>query len=140
MTTSNNGQHKQVWVAAYMRRDDGCVLVRWRRQGDIDAGKLSPPGGKVEYGESPAAALKRELREETGCRLVREKLLATYDSPPGIIFFYRVLEWRGSIVNEEGQDAWVWMQPEAIVREPVQGSLARWLGMSPPRCLPVTEQ
>jgi 8-oxo-dGTP diphosphatase len=52
-------------VAAVMEKD-GKVLIARRRKGDKLAGKWEFPGGKIEPGESPEAALRRELREELG--------------------------------------------------------------------------
>ena len=41
-------------------------LIGQRREGDSNAGKWEFPGGKVEEGEEPRAALERELQEELG--------------------------------------------------------------------------
>jgi 8-oxo-dGTP pyrophosphatase MutT (NUDIX family) len=49
-------------------------LVRKARP-DWQRGRLNLPGGRLEPGEDPAAAMERELREETG--LVRRPELAT---------------------------------------------------------------
>ncbi|MFK0167287.1 (deoxy)nucleoside triphosphate pyrophosphohydrolase [Streptomyces sp. NPDC090306] len=46
---------------------DGDRLLSARRSGPPElAGRWELPGGKVEPGESPAAAIVRELREELG--------------------------------------------------------------------------
>lgn len=45
---------------------DGRVLVAQRPPGKALAGKWEFPGGKLERGESAAACLVRELREELG--------------------------------------------------------------------------
>lgn len=44
----------------------GRVLITQRTQPPALAGKWEFPGGKIEDGESPEAALARELREEIG--------------------------------------------------------------------------
>ncbi len=55
-----------VLVAAAIAVRDGKVLLTRRREGDRFAGQWEFPGGKVDPGESPPAALVRELREEIG--------------------------------------------------------------------------
>ena len=53
-------------VAAVVLGPDGRFLLGQRPAGKVYAGYWEFPGGKVEPGESPLAALKRELREELG--------------------------------------------------------------------------
>jgi len=55
-------------VAALVRRErDGHILVSQRRADQSLPLHWEFPGGKVEPGEAPEAALARELREELGC-------------------------------------------------------------------------
>ena len=55
-------------VAGILRDAAGRVLLAQRPEGKQDAGCWEFPGGKVESGESPEAALARELHEELGIR------------------------------------------------------------------------
>jgi len=56
--------HVRAAVVAVVRGDRW--LVQRRPDGGLLAGLWAFPGGKVERGETPAAAARRELREETG--------------------------------------------------------------------------
>jgi 8-oxo-dGTP diphosphatase len=51
-------------VAAALIDDEGRVLVQQRPPGAAMAGLWEFPGGKIELGETPEAALVRELAEE----------------------------------------------------------------------------
>ena len=53
-------------VAGLILGDDGRVLIAQRRADQALGGLWEFPGGKVEPGEAPVAALARELREELG--------------------------------------------------------------------------
>ena len=53
-------------VAAALVDLDGRVLLQQRPEGKSLAGLWEFPGGKVEAGETPEAALIRELEEELG--------------------------------------------------------------------------
>ena len=57
---------RSVHVTAGVIVDAGRVLVCQRPPGGHHPGKWEFPGGKVEPGESLAAGLRRELREELG--------------------------------------------------------------------------
>lgn len=56
-------------VAAVIERSDRRLLICQRRRNDTSPLKWEFPGGKVESGESPEAALTRELREELAVTL-----------------------------------------------------------------------
>lgn len=56
-------------AAAALVDADGRVLVQRRGPGDALAGLWEFPGGKVEPGETPEAAVRRELAEELGLQL-----------------------------------------------------------------------
>ena len=56
--------HAEVAVGAVVRRGGDLLLVRRGRGTAV--GQWSLPGGRVEFGERLAAAVAREVREETG--------------------------------------------------------------------------
>ncbi len=64
-------------VAAALVDPDGRVLIAQRPQGKSMAGLWEFPGGKIETGETPEAALIRELREELNVT-VKEPCLAPF--------------------------------------------------------------
>lgn len=55
-------------VAALIRRE-GALLLSKRRQDQAMPHFWEFPGGKVEAGEAPQAALVREVEEELGCQI-----------------------------------------------------------------------
>ncbi len=63
-------------VVAVIERE-GRVLVQQRPPGGLLAGLWEFPGGKVEPGEGLEAALRREVREELGVRIVGVRPLTT---------------------------------------------------------------
>lgn len=87
-------------VAAALVAADGRVLLQQRAPSRHMAGLWEFPGGKVESGERPEAALVRELREELGIDIMEEELeAATFASAPLgerhlILLLYICRRWR----------------------------------------------
>jgi 8-oxo-dGTP diphosphatase len=107
-----------VLVAAVALIDvDGRVLLAQRPEGKALAGLWEFPGGKLQPGETPEAALIRELKEELGID-TKESCLApftfashTYESFHLLMPLYLCRRWQGAPVAQEGQRlAWVWPQ------------------------------
>ena len=65
-------------VAAIIHDADGRIFATQRGYGDMKDG-WEFPGGKVEAGESPEEALKREILEELETRIQVERLVTTVD-------------------------------------------------------------
>ena len=59
---------RKLVVAALVRRG-GRILMSRRRPDQPMPNLWEFPGGKVEPGEAPVAALAREVREELGCEI-----------------------------------------------------------------------
>jgi len=102
-------------VAAALLDGDGRVLLTQRPEGKAMAGLWEFPGGKVHTGETPEAALIRELHEELGVD-ARAACLAplTFASHAYADFhllmpLYVLRNWQGTPTGREGQAmAWVW--------------------------------
>jgi len=70
------GTHRTLLVVAAVVVADGRVLLTRRARGTHLEGHWEFPGGKVEEGETPADALRRELEEELGVGSVVEEPFA----------------------------------------------------------------
>jgi 8-oxo-dGTP diphosphatase len=73
---------KQIEVVAAIIRKDDLIFATQRGYGDFkDWWEF--PGGKVEAGETPEEALKREIREELSTEINVDEFLCTveYDYP-----------------------------------------------------------
>lgn len=69
---------KEIRVVGAVIARDGLVLCAQRGIGGRLPGAWEFPGGKIEDGESPAAALRREIAEELACTIdVGEEVVTT---------------------------------------------------------------
>jgi 8-oxo-dGTP diphosphatase len=99
-------------VAAVIARD-GFILIAQRKRTGQHPLKWEFPGGKVELGEAPEAAVVRELEEELAihARVSDEIMRYEYQypgRPPILLIFYRVTEFTGEPRNLDfEQIAWV---------------------------------
>jgi 8-oxo-dGTP diphosphatase len=88
-------------VAAALVRDDGAVLLQKRPEGRSMAGLWEFPGGKLEEGEAPEAALVRELREELAIDVEPARLTpacfasAMIGNRPLLLLLYICRQWSG---------------------------------------------
>ena len=106
---------KIVLVSAVALIDrDGRVLLAQRPEGKSMAGLWEFPGGKVEPGESPEAALIRELHEELGIDTWASCLAPLTFASHGYPEFHLLMplfacrKWEGIARPREGQRlAWV---------------------------------
>ncbi|MDF1606017.1 NUDIX domain-containing protein [Nocardioides sp. YIM 152315] len=71
-------RHQRLGAYALVRRDDTVLLVRISARG-FHTGSWTLPGGGVDHGESPRAAVLRELREECGVDGSVGELVAIHD-------------------------------------------------------------
>ena len=124
-------------AAAVILREDGSFLLGQRPAGKVYAGYWEFPGGKVEPGEAPFAALERELREELGItvRCAHPWLTRDYDYAHAAVRlrFFRVVEWSGAVHGRE-QQRFAWQLPHAVSVDPLlpaNGPILRALRLPP---------
>ena len=65
--SNHQNRARKLVVAALVRDGEGRILLTQRRHDQPMPLKWEFPGGKVEPGEAPVAALAREIQEELGC-------------------------------------------------------------------------
>jgi 8-oxo-dGTP diphosphatase len=106
-------------VACALIDADGRVLLAKRPPGRPLAGLWEFPGGKVEPGETPEAALIRELKEELGIT-VDPKCLApftfashSYEAFHLLMPLYVCRKWEGMVTAQQGQEL-VWVRAKRL--------------------------
>ena len=111
-------------VAVALVDADGRVLLAQRPEGKSMAGLWEFPGGKIQSGESPEAALIREIKEELGID-VKESCLAplTFASHAYADFhllmpLYVCRRWQGEVAAKEGQSL-AWVRPTRLSDYPM---------------------
>ncbi len=120
-------RHPELVVGALLLNEKGELFVaRFSKM----AGQYAIPGGHVEYGETIAQALARELAEETGLTPRRYHLLRVGERirPPlyrdgthHLIYLdFLVDRWTGELQldGEELRDG-IWLAPEAALSLPL---------------------
>lgn len=95
----NEPRGRKLVVAALVRDGEGRVLMSRRRADQPMPNLWEFPGGKVEPGEHPEAALVREVREELGCAIevgpIRDVVFHAYPD-----FDLYMLVYEGNVTSE----------------------------------------
>ncbi|MBQ6378819.1 MAG: (deoxy)nucleoside triphosphate pyrophosphohydrolase [Prevotella sp.] len=103
-------------VAAIIHDDEGRVFATQRGYGDYKDG-WEFPGGKIEQGETPEEALKREIWEELETKIVVERLIQTVDYDYPAFHLTMHCFWchigSGSLTLKEHEAA-RWLKPEEL--------------------------
>ena len=120
-----DGSKPLLLVAACALIDrDGRVLLTRRPEGKKLAGLWEFPGGKLNPGETPEAALIRELNEELGIDVAANCLAAfafashAYESFHLLMPLFLCRRWRGMPTAREGQTL-AWVRPDNLADYPM---------------------
>ena len=111
-------------VAAALIDVDGRVLLARRPTDRFLGGLWEFPGGKMEAGETPEAALIRELREELGIATEGSCLAPLtfashgYDSFHLLMPLFACRKWSGIPAPREGQET-AWVRPLDMPKFPM---------------------
>lgn len=106
-------------VACALVDTDGRVLICKRPEGKALAGLWEFPGGKVEPGEVPEAALIREMHEELGITITASCLAPfvfashSYETFHLLMPLYLCRRWEGVVMAKE-HAALAWVKPNAL--------------------------
>lgn len=107
----------RVDIALAIAERDGKLLVAQRRADRHLAGLWEFPGGKIEPGEEPAEAARRELSEETGLAAERLEPLALvvhdYAEMPLRFHVFLARQVAGEL-HAEAERRWRWKSYDAV--------------------------
>jgi 8-oxo-dGTP diphosphatase len=110
---------RSVWipVVTALMRKNGKILLGLRPKGESLAGSWEFPGGKIDQGENPEQALKRELKEELDidAEVASLRLVQThsYGERGVLLLFYDVHFWKGEPKTVYHEDL-KWADPEDL--------------------------
>lgn len=111
-------------VAAALAKESGAILLQKRPEHASMGGLWEFPGGKVEPGETPEAALTRELFEELGISVNPQDLIPeTFASEPLddrhlLLLLYRCVKWEGAPTPHFASEI-AWVRPNDMAALPM---------------------
>ncbi|EPL6456293.1 MULTISPECIES: 8-oxo-dGTP diphosphatase MutT [Providencia] len=114
-------EKKHLHIAAgVIRNSQQHIFITKRPEGTHMAGFWEFPGGKLEQGELPEAALIRELEEEVGIIVTEYESFHRVDHELDdriiTLYFFIVSAWDNEPYGKEGQD-FRWVEQEALVAD-----------------------
>lgn len=130
---------QKVTVRAYIKQEGKILLIRRATGNESLRGKYELPGGKIEYGEQPLDALKREVKEELD---VSVETVQLYDAishlaGPDQKVHHTVIVYQASLAPHartiklsDDHDKYVWKKMSDIHLEDVTESAQIILGLA----------
>jgi 8-oxo-dGTP diphosphatase len=118
-----------VAVAFLIERDDRLLMIRRSADRDHAPGEWECGSGRVEYGEEPEAAVRREAREETGLEV---DVLGPVDAfhyyrglarEEAVCIAYHCRAREGDVRLSNEHDASQWVPLERVGEIPLSGRL-----------------
>jgi len=134
------GEEARQWVAVTVLvfRDGRMLSMRRAASQDAGPGLWEGVSGRVQPGEDPIAAARREVLEETGLRVeIRSRPLTAYAAlrrgEPMTVIVFAAEHQGGEVMISEEHDAFRWCELEELSRlgvpkQLVQAARDAWLG------------
>jgi 8-oxo-dGTP diphosphatase len=138
---ASRDEMKTVIVAAALTIERGKLLVTQRKKDSSHGLLWEFPGGKVEEGENPRGALRRELKEELDVEVKAEELFDAvfyfYPEYPILLLVYRCRVEKGSLKPIGCHDLrWVTLRElETLVMPPADDPIRKHLFYSEKKVL-----
>lgn len=120
-------QYPQATVGAFIfNKKNELFLVKTHKWPD----KYVVPGGKLELGETLVAALKREVKEETGLDVYNPKLIAVFEfifdpsfwQKSHFIFFDYYCQAKNEkvVLDKKEASEYIWIDPKQALKLPLE--------------------
>ncbi len=105
------------------------VLLTRRSAAVRESGKWCLPGGHFDGGEDWVAAVRREILEEVGLKIMNEELIGIYSDPKltvsavptaegwygqFVVASFLVREYQGEVAPNDEVDEWGWFSPDKL--------------------------
>ena len=113
--------YQKIVVSGFLRKGNSVLVIKRSANERFFKEHYEIPGGKVDFGEDPSAALQREFMEETGLKIKVKKPFQTFaytshdDVRHTVEIVYTVeLESDDSITLSESHTEYKWVTLEDI--------------------------
>lgn len=139
--------NQRITVRAIVRKDEKTLLLRRKDGRPAVVGKYQLPGGRVEYGEAPEAALERYLKETTGLHVRTTQLFdiisyVDHDNRD-LQYFYVIylvsLTGDTKVRLSQRYDHYLWKKPQDVTVTELTAATQLILNLSQ-RPLPLAEE